>query len=105
MSEKPWYRLSLGDGVWAPQAISELEQAFSIFLEAAGRPRDMAVFSRPLSEGRLQCEIMAYFAPAAGEFARERGAIVCARPARAGLTLIAGSPEAWESLFTAAASR
>lgn len=105
MSETSWYRLSLGDGVWAPQAISELEQSFLDFFEAAGQPKEMAVFSRPLSEGRLQCEIMAYFAPAAGEFARDRGAFVCAPPEKTGLTLIAGSSEAWESLFPGATTR
>lgn len=53
MSETSWYRLSLGDGVWAPQAISELEQSFLDFFEAAGQPKEMAVFSRP--SPRVDC--------------------------------------------------
>ncbi len=104
MSSYHWYCSSLGDGLWAPLAISELQAAFELVFEAAGRPVGMAVFSRHISEGRLQCEVMAYFSPAAFEVALRHGARPCARPIRTELTLVAGSPESWAALFPEAES-
>ena len=43
-------------------------------------PSEMAVFTRPESEGRLHCEVVAYFSPAAGEVAKAFDAIPCGRP-------------------------
>ena len=59
----------------------------------------MAVFTRPESEGRLHCEVIAYFSPAAHEVAEIVEAEPCAKPARAGLGLLAGDPSCWLLLF------
>jgi hypothetical protein len=59
----------------------------------------MAVFTRHESEGRLHCKVTAYFSPAAGEVARAFGAQPCAKPARAGLGLLAGDKLSWPVLF------
>ena len=99
MSGFHWYCSSLGDGLWAPLAINELQAAFDQIFEAAGRPVGMAVFARHISEGRLQCEVMAYFSAAASEVALRHGASPCACPTRTELRLVAGSPESWAALF------
>ena len=99
MSSLHWHCGSLGDGLWAPIAISELQVAFDPVFEAAGQPLGMAVFSRHISEGRLQCEVVAYFSPAASEIALHWGARPCARPIRSDLVLVTGSPESWAALF------
>lgn len=94
-----WYTLSLGDGVMAGGPSSEIEERFLSFFSAAGKPPDMAVFTRPESENRLYCEVIAYFSPAAAEVATAFGARPCARPVRAGLQLLAGNERSWSVLF------
>jgi hypothetical protein len=94
-----WYRLSLGDGIMAGTPEAEIETEFHRSFSAAGRPPDMAVFTRPESEGRLHCEVIAYFSPAAGKLAQAFDAEPCSRPARAGLGLLAGDEAAWLALF------
>jgi hypothetical protein len=94
-----WYSLSLGDGMTASTPSAEIEEKFLQSFHATGGPKGMAIFTRPESEGRLYCEIMAYFSPAAREVAIAFGAVPCARPARAGLNLLAGDPDAWSVLF------
>ncbi len=95
----PWYCLSLGDGMIAPTPSAEIEEAFLRVFTAARRPPEMAVFTRPESEGRLHCEVMAYFSPAAQEVAKAFDAEPCEKPARTGLGLLAGSEECWSVLF------
>ena len=94
-----WYSLSLGDGIMAGTPGAEIESAFLRLFDAAGRPAAMAVFSRPESEGRLHCEVIAYFSPAAARLAEAFDAEPCEKPARAGLGLLAGDPAAWLALF------
>jgi hypothetical protein len=94
-----WYSVNLGDGMLAPMPTSQLEEAFLQFFVAAGRPPEMAVFTRPESEGRLHCEVIAYFSPAAREVAIAFEAKPCGKPARAGLGLLAGDERAWLVLF------
>jgi hypothetical protein len=96
---KPWYCVSLGDGMLAPMPSAEIEAAFLAAFAAAGRPPEMAVFTRPESEGRLHCEIMAYFSPAAHKVAAAFDAKPCGKPARAGLGLLAGEEACWSVLF------
>ncbi|MDQ2693115.1 MAG: hypothetical protein M3Y68_13840 [Chloroflexota bacterium] len=62
-------------------------------------PPEIAVFTRLESEGRLHCELVVYFSPAAAELARKFGASPCERPAPAGLALLAGDVRAWSALF------
>jgi hypothetical protein len=94
-----WYSLSLGDGIMAGKPASEIEDAFWQSFDAAGKPPEMAVFTRPESEGRLHCEVIAYFSPAAEAVARAFDAEPCPKPVRAGLGLLAGDERAWSALF------
>lgn len=94
-----WYCLSLGDGMMAPTPSAEIEEMFQQAFIAAGKPDDMAVFTRPESEGRLHCEVIAYFSPATSAVARAFDAEPCEKPARAGLGLLAGSERSWSALF------
>ncbi len=94
-----WYSLSLGDGMTAGSPSAEIEDEFWKKFKAAGEPSEMAVFTRPESEGRLYCEVIAYFSPAAQKIALGFDAEPCAKPARSGLALLAGSPTAWSALF------
>ena len=94
-----WYSLSLGDGIMSGAPAAAIEAAFLPLFTIAGRPHDMAVFTRPESEGRLHCEVIAYFSPAAHEVARVFNAKPCQKPNAAGLGLLAGDEEAWSALF------
>lgn len=94
-----WYALSLGDGVTAPMSSAEIEEYIRRNLGAANTPPEMAVFTRPESEGRLYCEVIAYFSPAAAAVAEAFEAQPCAQPERAGLKLLAGDERAWAILF------
>mgnify|MGYP001205342898 CR=1 FL=1 len=95
-----WYHCELGDGLVAPGPAAEIESRFWPAFEAAGRPALMAVFTRLESEGRLHCEVVAFFSPAAAEVARLSGATPCTRPASQGLSLLAGDPAGWATLFS-----
>jgi hypothetical protein len=94
-----WYSLSLGDGLMAPGPSAEIEEQFRRLFAAANEPPEMAVFTRPESEGRLHCEVMAYFSPAAAEVAQVFDAEPCAKPERPGLGLLCGDQRAWPLLF------
>ena len=94
-----WFSVSLGDGMLAPTPSAEIEEVFQPAYAAAGKPPEMAVFTRPESEGRLHCEVMAYFSPAAQEVAEAFDAEPSGKPARAGLGLLAGMEECWSVLF------
>jgi len=94
-----WYSVSLGDGITAATPSAEIEERFQEAFKFTGKPADMAVFTRPESEGRLYCEIIAYFSPAAIEVAKAFEAGPCAKPLRAGLVLLAGDEKAWSILF------
>ncbi len=94
-----WYRVSLGDGMMAPTPTAEIEEAFLPVFAAAGSPPEMAVFIRPESEGRLHCEVIAYFSPDAQDVALAFDAEPCQKPAPAGLGLLAGGEKCWSVLF------
>jgi hypothetical protein len=94
-----WYSVSLGDGIMAPAPSAEIEAMFLQEFNTTGQPSDMAVFIRPESEGRLYCEVIAYFSPAAKEIANAFDAEPCEKPARAGLGLLAGDKLSWSVLF------
>ncbi len=96
---KTWYSISLGDGMMATIPSAEIEERFQRSFSASGRPVDMAVFTRSESEGRLHCEVIAYFSPAASEVAQAVEAEPCNAPARTGLGLLAGDPGCWAILF------
>lgn len=94
-----WYSLSLGDGMTMGLPSSEIESAFLRSFVTAGKPPEMAIFTRPESEGRLHCEVIAYFSPASQAVAQAFAASPCDKPARAGLGLLAGDERAWLLLF------
>ena len=94
-----WYFLSLGDGMTSGVLSAEIEDAFASAFTAAGEPPAMAVFTRPESEGRLHCEVIAYFSPAAGSIANLFDAEPCEQPAQPGLGLLAGESSCWSVLF------
>ena len=94
-----WFSKTLGDGMMAYGSIQRILEAFKPLYEAAGEPLDMAVFTRHDSEGRLHCEVTAYFSPAAAEVARIFDAEPCERPLHRGLDLLAGSPRCWSMIF------
>ncbi|MFN3332054.1 MAG: hypothetical protein ACK47M_06060 [Caldilinea sp.] len=93
-----WYSKSLGDGMWADSAAEEIKALFQSRFEAADRPAAMAVFTRH-EEGRLHCEVVAYFSPASGEVAQALSASLCPKPVRRGLTLLAGDERCWSLWF------
>lgn len=93
-----WHSKPLGDGMWANIPSEEIKRIFRLLFISAGEPAEMAVFSR-LEEGRLHCEVVAYFSPLAGEVAKAVGARPCGKPAREGLKLLSGSDECWFTLF------
>lgn len=94
-----WYSVSLGDGMMAAMPSAEIDELFQRSFVAAGKPPGMAVFTRAESEGRLHCEVIAYFSPAAADVAQAFDAQLCVKPERTGLGLLAGDERSWSILF------
>jgi hypothetical protein len=94
-----WYSLPLGDALTSSGPAAEIEASFRLFHETPEAPPDAAVLTRLDSEGRLHCEVTAFFSPACGALARSLGARPCSPPARAGLILLVGDERAWDRLF------
>ena len=90
-----WYSKSLGDGMLAYEPQCELEAHFLELYEQAGYPVGMALFIRHESDGRVHCEVKAYFSPASAAVAIEEGAQPCRRPSVDSLSLLAGSEQSW----------
>ncbi len=100
-----WFSQPLGDGVWAFALKEQIREQFASLFEAAGQPVDMAVFTRHELEGRLQCEVVAYFSPATAALAQALGAQPCQQPAHHDLDLLAGDAASWAVLFPGAPPR
>jgi hypothetical protein len=96
---RQWFSKSLGDGLLAGEPLGQIEALFRSECARAGWPRNMAVFVRHESEGRLHCEVRAYFSPASAVVARAVDADPCDRPSPEGLSLLAGAHESWPALF------
>ena len=94
-----WFSKGLGDGLLAGEPLGRIEELFLSEYARAGGPRDMAIFVRHESEGRLHCEVRAYFSPASAVVARAVDADPCDRPLPEGLSLLAGAHESWLVLF------
>lgn len=94
-----WYSKKLGDAITASMPSAEIEQAFKQVFVTAGKPLNMAVFTRQESEGRLHCEVTAYFSPAAKDVAQAFDAQPCAKPELGNLMLLAGDTLVWSILF------
>lgn len=95
-----WFFLALGDGVLAFEPKEALRERFPAAFEAAGRPTHMAVFTRHEMEGRLQCEVIAYFTPAASVLAQQMGALPCEQPTADELDLLTGDTGAVAHFFS-----
>ncbi|ABM35484.1 hypothetical protein [Polaromonas naphthalenivorans] len=95
----PWFSKPLGDGVWAYSLSNQARDAFEPLFVLAGRPLEMAVFTRHQSAGRLHCEVTAYFSPAAATVAHVLDARPCGAPSRGNLDLLAGDPACWPVIF------
>lgn len=94
-----WFSKQLGDGILSYESKDHIQTMFPALFAAAGQPMDMAVFTRHELEGRLQCEVVAYFSPAAQTLARQLGAKTCEKPFPSDLDLLAGDPGCWLVLF------
>ena len=94
-----WHSIELGDGMFAVTPMDEIKAAFQRSFTEAGKPVNMAVFIRYELEGRLHCDVIAYFSPAAKAVAKTFDAEPCTKPVRAELGLLAGDAQAWSVLF------
>ena len=94
-----WFSKQLGDGILAYESKDQIQAMFPPLFAAAARPVNMAVFTRHELEGRLQCEVVAYFSPAAEVIARQMDAQACEKPASAELDLLVGETACWAVLF------
>jgi hypothetical protein len=94
-----WFTKNLGDAMLAGEALAQLEALFVSTYGRSGDSGKMAIFVRHESEGRLHCEVKAYFPPAALALAKTVDADPCARPSRDGLSLLVGSEDAWHAFF------
>ena len=94
-----WFYKNLGDAMLVGDQSEQIEQGFMAAYLGAGSPKDMAVFIRHESEGRLHCEVQIYFSPRASRVALEFDAQPCEKPCPDGLSKLVGSPESWEALF------
>ncbi|MCC6297682.1 MAG: hypothetical protein IT314_00175 [Anaerolineales bacterium] len=93
-----WFSKSLGDAMWAEVPAEEIKRLFQPLFDSSGKPAEMAIFTRR-EEGRLHCEVIAYFSPATIDIARSVEAEACPRPAREGLELLVGNEASWSALF------
>ena len=69
-----WYRLPLCDGLDALGCAERLAPQFERACRAAPDPGALAVYTQHVSDGRLHCEVHAWFNPAAAALARSLGA-------------------------------
>jgi hypothetical protein len=94
-----WFSSNLGDPLLAGKMLDRIDALFRTESARANAPHDMAVFVRHEAEGRLHCEVMVYFSPAAAVVASAVGAARCERPSPQDLGLLAGCEGSWSALF------
>lgn len=81
------------------EPLGHIEDLFRSAYRAAPHSKEVAVFIRHNSEGRLHCEVEVFFSPAAAFLAKALDAEPCARPAKNGLGLLIGAEDSWSALF------
>jgi hypothetical protein len=96
-----WFVKNLGDAMLAGEEMERIERSFAAAYARAGHPTGMAVLIRHESDGRLHCELKAYFSPASADFARAVGASPCERPLPWDLGVLAGNGGVLASLCAA----
>ncbi|MGA7594685.1 MAG: hypothetical protein WCA64_05750 [Gallionella sp.] len=94
-----WYAKNLGDAMLASEALDQIRAFYAAKYGGADSRQNAAVFIRHESEGRLHCEVMAYFSPGAFRLAEAFDADPCRRPSPGDLSLHAGPDDSWRDLF------
>ena len=94
-----WFTINLGDAMLAEEPLSRIKELFLAEYVQSNSPKEMAVFIRHESEGRLHCEVKVYFSPASALVAKAVDAVACNKPSPADLGLLAGSEDSWSILF------
>jgi hypothetical protein len=94
-----WFTKNFGDAMLAGEALAQLEELFLSVYGKSDSANKIAIFIRHESEGRLHCEVKAYFSPDAVIVAKTVGADPCKRPSRDGLSLFIGSEDSWLALI------
>lgn len=94
-----WHSLDLGDAIMVNEPIEQIRKVFEEIVSQNSISPDVAIFTRNDSEGRLHCQVTAYFSPAANQIAKLFDAIPCQKPNRDNLDLLAGHETCWEVLF------
>ena len=96
---KMWFAVNLGDALLAGESLALVKSVFNSEYEKANESKEMAVFTRHESEGRLQCEVKVYLTPASIIVAEAVGATPCIKPSADGLSMLAGSEACWSVFF------
>jgi len=99
MPMNSWFYKNLGDAMLAFEPLGDIKDQFQSTYRVVPCPKEVAVFIRHNSEGRLHCEVEVYFSPASVVLAKEFDADPCARPSPRGLGLLIGSEDSWAALF------
>ncbi len=94
-----WFAKNLGDAMLAWDSLDRIETLYTSWYGRVDGHEDVAVFIRHESEGRLHCEVMAYFSPEAFLLAAALDAAPCERPSKHDLSLHVGPGDVWETLF------
>jgi hypothetical protein len=94
-----WFTKNLGDAMLAGESLEQIKTLFLSAYEKSGNAKEMALFVRHESEGRLHCEVKIYFPPAAAFVAEAVDAIPCKKPSPDSLDLLAGSEASWSVFF------
>lgn len=94
-----WFCKNLGDALLAESTLDQIKALYNQAYPDTTPPDDLAIFVRHESEGRLHCEVMVYFSPAAVDIARAVDAVCCNPPVPDDLGLLIGSEAARSRLF------
>lgn len=97
-----WYCCNRGDALLATVQQEQMRHSFIAHYTVAqltDAEAPAALFASHRSDGRLHCELLLYFSPAAEELAKQWGAYPCRRPPPDNLGLLAGLSSAWARLF------
>ena len=95
-----WFAKSLGDAMLAWDSLDRIDALYTALYGAADGRQDIAVFIRHESQGRLHCEVVAYFSPDAYLLAAALDAVPCARPSKHDLSLHVGPEDSWQMFFS-----